>query len=678
MPKTKTDAYDLKESQIKGEWSSYDDIANWLCTELELAISNRGQDEAEIKYAWALYQQDRTRSRAPWPDAADLTSPFAAEYVDALHARLMTTIFTEPVWTVEGWGQSAPKAPFVEEFHQRAQEDERLQSYADEWALRGFVEGVGTLEISEAFEMRREAKRIRAKLQLDDLTGSPIMGEDDGQPLLQQDETGAFVEAQDPNEPSAEVDIDSLEPVRLGPQYEVVPFLDFLVLPNHARDRRQVWGYAKRTWLRVPELKAQADAGVYDPDAVEKLGDANERATLSDEAPLPRTVTDQRGPTAQKELYSCQLLMDFDGQGERWWRVTVSKQNRTLLRLKRDDRTTRYLRFIPFPKPGSVDRGYSLITNKLITVVEEDTAVRNLFADRAAMAASQPVKRLVGALWDPYEQPIGPRSVIDVRDMREVEPMQGIGDVPASILQWRQFTRQDAERSVGQNDVSIGQETQERRTLGEVQLVAGYAEVRMNVILRRFQETLEELFQARHTIWQRTLSDRQRLPQMRALAIGRDNPGVDVSGLASDGTVTADLLDGIFWGKPKGSVETADLNRQRQDFNQFLQVLAPLMQINPAIAMIMRTIPAAKSLLKTALKVNRVQDVQSILGSEANGVFDQLQQQQELQQNPMMQMVMAMANAAPGMGGGPAALGTGATPASEPSGPPAQQPAGVM
>jgi hypothetical protein len=347
----------------------------------------------------------------------------------------------------------------------------------------------------------------------------------------------------------------------------------------------------------------------------------------------------QQGPTAQKELWEVQLLADFDGQGERWWRVTVHKDKVKLLRLKVDDRTTRYIRFIPFPKPNTVDHGYSLVGDKMITVIEEDTAVRNMRADRGALKAAQPMKRQVSALWNPYEQAWGPHQVIDVRSMDEVQEMK-IDDIPVSLIQWKSDIRSDAERLVGQNEIAQGQQTEERRTLGEVQLQAGYAEVRMNVIIRRMQEALEELFQVRHAIWRRTLQTRSRhAPLMRALTIGTSADGLDVAGVATDGTITPELLDGIFWGKPRGSVETADLNRQRADFNSFLQVLAPLLTINPTLRMIFQTMPAAKALIKTALKVNRIQDVQSFIGPESNGVFEQLQ----MMQDPRMQLLMAAA-----------------------------------
>jgi hypothetical protein len=658
MARTKSSAFALTDAQFKGQWKDRQTLANWLVQELDVAKGNRGASEQEVKYNWAYYEQARLRGNsAPWPDAADLPSPYAPEYTDAMHARLMQVIFVEPVWTVEGWGESAKKAPFVEEFHQRAQEEERLQSFVDEWVLRGLVEGVGTLEISEAYELQREKVQKRVALQLDPATNTPIMGEDD-RPLLQTDEADDYVETEDVNIPSAEIEVDEETPVRLGPDYDVVPYLDFFTLPAHARHRKQVWGYAKRFYRRVPQLKADVERGIYDKEAVEKVGPDNDRTMSGGEAPVAPSPVSQDGMTAEKELFDIQFFGDLDGKGERWWRITLSKERTQILRLVADDRTTRYFRFMPFPKPGTVDRGFSLIGNKLISVLEEDTAQRNMTADRMAIVVGQPMKRRQGALWDPFEQPMGPRSVIDVRDMDEVQPMQGIADVPASVMQWRQHIRSDADRLVGQNDVAQGQISEEKRTLGEVQLVAGYAEVRTNIIIKRLQETLEELFQARHNIWKRTLQNNPNLPMGRALVLGREAQGVDVQGLASDGKVTADLLDGVFWGKPRGSVETADLNRQRADFNSMLQALPALMQINPAFAAIFSTIPAAKALAETLIKVNRFQDRQSILGSEADNVFDRMEAQQQVQNDPMMQIMQAVAGAGdggamPAQGGAP-------------------------
>ena len=641
--------FDVTAGQLKrSAFKDREGFCRWLCDELELAKSARSQDGSDIKYAWALYQQDRTRGRrAPWPGTADLTSPYPSESADALHARLMTIIFTEPVWTIEGYGPSAVKAPFVEEFHQRAQEEERFQGYADELVLRALVEGTGTLEISESVEMRREQQRKKVKLRLD-AAGQPVL--EDGEPALEQDEDGRYAEAQG-EEPSADVDVDALEPVRVGPSYDVIPLLDFLTLPAHARDRTQVWGYAKRFYRRVPELRAKAILGVYDRAAVAAMGTDNERQTNADEAPHQGTVVMQDGPTAQKEVWDVQVLADCDGRGERWYRVTVSLERKQLLRLKVDDRTTRYAQFTPFPKPGRVSRGYSLITNKIITVTEEDTAIRNLRADKAALKASQPMKVQVGALYDPETNPIGPGRTIPVRDMNEVQMLQGIEDVPASIAQWKADVRTDLDRTLGTNDTALGQDTQESKTLGEVQLRAGYSEVRMNVILKRFSEALEEVWLARQAIWKRTLEQRRGMPPSRAMVVGVMADGVTIQGVGTDGLVTPELLDGVYWAKPKGSVETADLNRQRQDFNALLTTLPALAQMNPTIGALFATVPAAKSLVKTMLKVNRVQDVQSFIGPEQGGVFEQMEQQSAMagaEADPRMQILKSLMAANPG------------------------------
>src|ERR1051326_8762308 len=80
----------------------------FLCDQVNDALAARSTAEIECDYWWQLYEQARTRQgkNAPWADAADLTSYLPSEKVDALHARIMRTIFgADPVWTVEGWGQ---------------------------------------------------------------------------------------------------------------------------------------------------------------------------------------------------------------------------------------------------------------------------------------------------------------------------------------------------------------------------------------------------------------------------------------------------------------------------------------------------------------------------------------------------------------------------------------------
>lgn len=666
----KAKAFDLKESELKGthaDVESYDDLAHWLVQELDNALSTRGTVADDIKYRWLYYEQGRTRRSAPWADAADLTSPYATEFVDAILARLMDTIMVDPVWIVEGWGDSTAKAPFVEEFHQRAQEQERLQGYLREVLLRALIEPAGVLEVSEAVDIRRERKTIRARLQMDPVNNVPMLDET-AQPMLEQDGEGNYVEAQGEQEPQAETVIDSFEPVRLGPAYDVVPYLDFVRFPAHARSKSEIWGYGKRLWRRVPELQARVKQGMYDADAVEHINDSDERvgASISGTEPTPETAVTQKGPTAQKELWEMPFLADLDGKGERWWLATVSRQHTKLLRLKVDDRTTRFLEFVPFPKPGSRD-GYSLV-EKMITLLEEDTAVRNMRADGAALAlAGGTIVVREGSSWDPYEEPIGPGHVIHLRELNDIKQLE-TRDVPESINRWRQDIRADLERGVGLNDVSVGTQTQDRRTLGEVRLASGYSEIRVKAIVTAIQESLEELGQARHAIWKRVLTDMPNgLPIPSSLMQGLDVRGINTESI-HDGRVTAQMLEGQFWFKPRGSVESANLDQQAQYMNSFLKVLAPLMQINPMIRMMMSTPPAAKALIEQALRVNRWPDKQAFLGSEAQtAVQGQMQQQaqaaeqQQMLQDPRLQALMHMAgaDAGPPQAGAPQDQGGG-------------------
>src|SRR5205085_2618103 len=78
----------------------------------------------------------------------------------------------------------------------------------------------------------------------------------------------------------------------------------------------------------------------------------------------------------------------------------------------------------------------------------------NMRADMAAMAIASPILRRTGALWDPYEQPMGPRSVIDVRDPQELTQMV-MRDVPQSLNVWKQDIRADIDRAIGMNDTAL-------------------------------------------------------------------------------------------------------------------------------------------------------------------------------------------------------------------------------
>ena len=630
--------WDVKLSPAKRE-----DFESWLCDEIIAAKDARSVTVEEVQYWWTIYEQGRTRlgKNAPWQDAADLTSYLGTEKVDALRARMMRTIMVDPVYTVEGWGVSAKKAPFVEEFHQWQIEAEGLQSYLARAIHASLIEPRGVLEVYQDTTERVVRKTIRAQVATAD-DGTWQLDGETMEPVLMQAEDGTYIEAQDEMTPSAEVVIDAVERVRKGPGYRVLSYDHFLVLPAHAREKADIWGYAKRFTRRWDQLQADAKAGTYDTAAVEALNDTSDVTSELTPAGRPVLIAAQEGPTVEKELWELQVLHNLDGKGLRWYVATVHLPTRTLLRVKYDDiNQGRFILLVPFPRTDRSHEGYSFIGNKLITVIEEHTAWRNMLADRAAMVISAPIKRLVGALWDPDDQPFGPKAIIDVRDMGEVMPMD-VPDLSQAAMGREQEIVGASERVAGINDVALGQVPQNSRTLGEVNLVAEQSFVRMDEVIKNIQEPLEELGQIRQAIWINTLKEagERGIPMPQTMALGLDHRGGEPT--EGDQSITAERLEGTYRFKPRGSTENADISKQRADYIQWMQMIGQLLKVWPAMAQVLAmNIPAARSSLEQALRLFRVSDKQAWIGNED-------QWQMMMPQPPGM---------GPGVGGPPGAPG---------------------
>jgi hypothetical protein len=647
-------------------------LAIWLCNEIQAGMDARSGMERDVDYHWTLYEQGRTRSASnrPWTNAADLTSHIAAKAVDSLQAQIMAAVWSQPVWAVEGYGEAASRAPIVEEIDQWWAEEEGLQGILDKLALMALVEPRGLLEIAEGTEMRVVRKRLNAKIVVDPETGGIVYNEQ-LEPEKQLDEEGNFVEA-GPQDIAAETVVDSFERVRTGPVYRILPYRDSLILPAHARDKQDIWGYAKRFWKPYPFLQAQAKAGVYDAEAVERLPRHGEREAEEGLRRAGVEVAPQEPFSSEVELWELLILLDLKAfcaaygvpvpkgtkEGARWYLTTLNLGTNALLRMQFDDlERSRFVPFILYPRADRATEGYSLVGHKLITVIEEHTAWRNMAADRAAMQVQVPIKRLTGALWDPVEQPWGAGAVIDVRDPREVEPFV-IQDLTPAALTHIQMMEHTADLVSGVNDIAAGQVNSEQRTLGEVKLSTANAGVRTNLVIRRFQEAMEEVWTIRMAIRKRVLSEqKQGVPLPNSVMGNLEGRGANLAEFMPDGKVTAALLDGAFRGKPRGSVETADPYMNRQNWIQFLQILPTLMQTFGMQTQDPMTL--ARAVWRETLRVFRVENTQAFLGSPSQDL---------MMGNPLQALLQQFGGGMPGMppGLGPAAGAPSPAPAPMP------------
>jgi hypothetical protein len=650
---------------------------------LEDGLSAKTVQDEEVDYWWQLYEQARTRTggAAPWPGAADLTSHIGTEAVDSIHARLMAAVWSDPVCTVEGWGEAGDKAPFVEEFHQWKAEEERLQSVLDKLAVISLVEPRGLLEVAEGTEVRTSRREIQAKIQTDPNTGGPMFGED-AEPMLARDERGQLIEAGH-DEVSATAVIDETKRVRTGPIYRILPYRDSLILPGHARDESEIFAYAKRFWKRIGDLRAQAEAGIYDPEAITRISANTEVETRAALARSNQVVLATPDNTAQIELWEILILLDIHDlckmygvtpprdpalKGARWYLATIHPNTSQLLRFQHDHfERSRFVMVNLHPRADRVTEGYSLVGHKLITVIEEHTAWRNMAADRAAMAVQAPIKVVQGALWNPTEQPWGPSQTITVRDPREVEAM-AVPDVNGAVMAHIEMQERTAQRLSGVNDIASGQVATENRTLGEIKMATAQSFVRIDLCVRRFQEAIEDLYQIRHAIWKRVLSEQpDGMPTPQSMTSGLEGAGVSIDQFLPQGKIMADTLAGAFRFKPHGSVETADIDRLRNNFVGALQGLAPLLQAFPMLIPKFQTPQAAYAMGRQFLRVFRVPNTQAFLGSPTQ---DALASQNPLMAMPGMGMMM------PGMGMPSPPMGTMPPPPMPP--PPMPPPPGAM
>lgn len=615
------------------------DLAILLSTEIQGAIDARDTiigDGMMIDQWHKLYEggDKRLSKDTPWKGAANLTSWIGTEKVDSLRARTVQALFSDPIWVVEGWGEASARVPQVELFHQWKAEETRLQTILTKVIHNALIEGTGVLEVGEKPVPRKIRERVQVRFQTrpdgqvirDMVTNKPV-------PMLDPT-TGSPVppDAQTPPDAVGLMVRDRIGKVRSGPQYRVIGLRDYVHLPGHAQEKSDIWGYAKRFWKRVPELKSLENLGVYAD--VDELGDEGEREPLTMHLREGQHIADQKGPTAEKELWEILFLNDLDGDGiEEWYVATLHLKKQKIIRLQYDDLgQSRYILWTPFPRPNFV-YGYSLIGHKLETIIAEHTAWRNMIADRAHLAVNAPMKRVFGSIWNPKKEPWRPGGVLTVRDHRDLEPLT-VTDVPRSAIEREGTVLSASERVSGLVDQNSGVNPMEERTLGEVRYVGAQGMVRIQEIVHHLHESMEDLFNINHEIWKRTLRENPE-PFPSGLQAALEVKGMTLP----DGAMNASMLEGVFRGKPNGSVESADPTRMKRDLAEFMTAMTQMAQAVPTMGMILNDPEVTKAILNQSMRVYRWE-----MRGAIERAFDKVQ---------MMQRMRSQMGFPPGQAGPP-------------------------
>src|SRR3990167_9083055 len=136
---------------------------------------------------------------------------------------------------LEGFDSYVDLARWIcEEFHQWTAEDERLQSYVDRALQNAWIDSEGIIELYEEIDYRPIRKTIWAQMEtVPDELGQPrAVFDEKNQPQFVKDERGKYAEVEPPIEGQpipqgiAQMEIDSYEPVRVGPGYSVIDYRD--------------------------------------------------------------------------------------------------------------------------------------------------------------------------------------------------------------------------------------------------------------------------------------------------------------------------------------------------------------------------------------------------------------------------------------------------------------------
>lgn len=586
-------------------------------------------DQALEHYA-ATYDMRTERSDWPWPGASNLVIPLTPSLLDTTVARMAQLVFVPRLYVARGTTpEAAQTQATVERYYNTEAWRLNWIEAQYQWMHLAARDGLAALEVRWE-QRRRPLKQVRMVPQLDPETRSPMLNPVDGSPLRQRQ--------------VVEVLVSEYDNVRLTP----VELRDIVTVPAWATDYESAQAVFRRVYPSPSDLRARVQAGVFDKDAVDRVlawlptgGDAvvgeEFQDTYSAGGKIDVSPVELADPSAQTGGVSVwQIHSRIFEHGSRHYPEMVywlHEPTQTLLGAQpyaywHGQRP--FIPLAPMPRPNRLI-GYA-IPERLASLQQEMNALHNQRRNELDLRLSPPMYEKSTAEPKDQDKPWGPGARWVVTDRDDIGLIQ-FPEIPQSAWLEESSLQGFANRVIGLDDPLSGKAGASRRTKYEMQLVAASAGIRVELMAKRVQFAMKQVF------WQIHQLKLQYGPDTESRDI------VDYSGKPLRLEVSKADLAQDYELDINGAGTPLDRGSRRQD----LLFLYSLLSRNPLVSSNLQHLYA---ITRSVLEEYERPDIQAIIGT--------MDEAQQLQQQ--MQAAQAQGGGAPaGGGGGPA--GNGGSPA---------------
>lgn len=558
------------------------EIAQWLCTEIQLAVTSRSELDSKLEKYNELYEMELPPDKDwPWPNASKMFVPLIPAKVDSLVGRMTySALKPDPLFAFKAMTPEGEQyAPLFESYY--AYKTHRL-NYRDTFRqLFQLAVRDGT-----AFVEVNRRKEIEHTVQM----GYNL----DGELVFRKEPTVVF-------------DDDVIEAYRLK---------DVYLIPAYAEAVDKAFGIARRFWLRPYEAKSEVNLKRFYSDILDSpppgisdktgyVGNGLEDSTMG-QINYVEHSSDDVGPW---ECFSILTRYDIDNDGNlELCRFFVQYRDRMLLSAEEYPYEHRELNIIPLTPMPRAKSPYGIsLPGRLENLQSEMNADRNQRRDALSLSVSPPLKRLATSPTKLDSKPWGPGQIYDVNDPRDMEPIQ-VPSIPPEAFAEEANMFGLADDLSATPTYPLKKET----TAREVSALQGDAVLKFDFIMQQVLQTISKVGMLLFWI------DKQ--------AVTEDGYSFfkEVNGKYVKMTVPPEAFQEEYEIRANGNFVTFDKERRRQD----LLFLYDLLLKNPLIS----GIPEAQMppnlqriyhLTRQILAEWDVKDIDSIIGKEEEYVQTQ-------------------------------------------------------